>query len=150
MQPRLNYWDAAPTLVQHFLTLNSAIEGAGLEASLIHLVKLRASQINGCAYCIDMHSKEARKDGETQQRLDLLPAWKDSFLYTPRERAALAWAEAVTLLGRDAPEDALYAATRQQFDEEEIVKLTAVVTMINTWNRISIAFGAVHAPAEAA
>lgn len=150
MEPRLNFYAAVPSLTQALLALNTAIEESGLERSLLHLVKLRASQINGCAYCVDMHTREARKDGETEQRLYLTSAWHDSFLYTPRERAALAWTEALTRLGDHGPDDALFDATRGQFDEAEIVKLTALVTMINTWNRLSVAFRAVHAAPEVA
>lgn len=145
MEPRMNYWAAAPELMAAVMALNTAIEGAGLEKSLLHLVKLRASQINGCAYCVDMHTREARKDGETEQRLYLTSAWHDSFLYSPRERAALAWTEALTKLGDHTPDDALFAATQAQFPGDDIVKLTTLITMINTWNRLSIAFRAVHA-----
>lgn len=148
MEPRMNYWGAAPELMQSVLALNTAIEESGLERSLLHLVKLRASQINGCAFCVDMHTREARKDGDTEQRLYLTSAWHDSFLFTPRERAALAWTEALTKLGDHTPDDALFAATQAHFPGDEIVKLTALITMINTWNRLSIAFRAVHAAPE--
>ncbi|MFA3917727.1 carboxymuconolactone decarboxylase family protein [Ruegeria hyattellae] len=145
MEPRLNHWAMAPELMKAFVALNETIEGSGLEKSLMHLVKLRASQINGCAFCIDMHTREARADGETEQRLYLVSAWHDSFLYSDRERAALAFTEALTKLGDHTPDDALFAATQAQFPEDEIVKLTAIITMINTWNRLSVAFRAVHA-----
>ncbi|UZD91030.1 carboxymuconolactone decarboxylase family protein [Cognatishimia activa] len=148
MQPRLNYWGAAPELMQNFISLNTAIEAAGLEASLRHLVKLRASQINGCAYCVDMHTREARKDGETEQRLYLVSAWHDSFLYSERERAAFKWTEALTHLGERAPNDALFEEVRTHFSEAEMVALTSIITMINTWNRLSVAFRAVHATEE--
>ena len=150
MQPRLNYWGAAPELMQNFLALNTAIEDAGLEKSLLHLVKLRASQINGCAFCVDMHCREARKDGESEQRLYLTAAWHDSFLFSERERLALEWTEALTKLGPDTPDDALYARVSAEFGDAGIVKLTAVITMINSWNRLSIAFRAMHANPEAA
>lgn len=150
MEARLNAWKVAPELMQGVLTLNNQIEGAGLEASLTHLVKLRASQMNGCAFCVDMHTREARKDGETEQRLYLTSAWRDSFLFTPRERAALAWTEAVTQLGAEGPSDALFAETQRHFPGSEIVQLTAVVVMINSWNRFSVAFRAVHAAPESA
>lgn len=149
MEPRLNAWKDSPALMQAFLALNDQIESTGLEASLMHLVKLRASQMNGCAFCVDMHTREARKDGETEQRLYLTSAWRDSFLYTPRERAALAWTEAVTRLGAEGPSDALFAETRRHFPGDEIVKLTAVAVMINSWNRLSVAFRAVHAAPDA-
>lgn len=145
MKPRLNHWAAAPELMQAFLALNTTIETAGLEKSLMHLVKLRASQINGCAFCVDMHTREARSDGETEQRLYLTSAWHDSFLYSERERLALGWTEALTRLGSQTPGDAAYEAMKAAFSEEELIQLTAVITMINTWNRLSIAFRAVHA-----
>lgn len=145
MKPRLNHWAAAPELMQAFLALNTTIESAGLEKSLMHLVKLRASQINGCAFCVDMHTREARNDGETEQRLYLTSAWHDSFLYSERERLALDWTEALTRLGSQTPGDAAYEAMKAAFSEDELIQLTAVITMINTWNRLSIAFRAVHA-----
>lgn len=150
MEARVNAWKDSPALMQGFLALNDQIEAAGLEAGLMHLVKLRASQLNGCAFCVDMHTREARKDGETEQRLYLTSAWRDSFLYTPRERAALAWTEAVTRLGPDGPDDALFAETQRHFPGDEIVKLTAVAVMINSWNRLSVAFRSVHAAPDAA
>ncbi len=151
MEPRMNFWAAAPDIVKALQTLNATLESSGLEASLRHLLKLRASQINGCAFCIDMHTREARADGETEQRLYLTSAWHDSFLFTPRERAALAWTDALTRLGDHTPSDDLYDATRQHFDDAEMVKLTSVIGMINIWNRMSIAFRMVHAgPSEAA
>ncbi len=149
MEPRLNYWTKSPNLMESFLTLNNAIEASGLEKNLMHLVKLRASQINGCAFCIDMHTREARRDGETEQRLYLTSAWHESFLFTPREKTALAWTEALTKLGDHIPNDALFDATRSEFSEEETVVLTALITMINSWNRLSIAFRAVHAEPDA-
>ncbi len=149
MEPRLNYWTKSPNLMESFLTLNNAIEASGLEKNLMHLVKLRASQINGCAFCIDMHTREARRDGEAEQRLYLTSAWHESFLFTPREKAALAWTEALTKLGDHIPNDALFDATRAEFSEEETVVLTALITMINSWNRLSIAFRAVHAEPDA-
>lgn len=149
MVPRLNYWTKSPKLMESLLTLNNTIEASGLEKNLMHLVKLRASQINGCAFCIDMHTREARRDGETEQRLYLTSAWHDSFLFTPREKAALAWTEALTKLGEHIPNDALFDATRSEFSEEETVVLTALITMINSWNRLSIAFRVVHAEPDA-
>lgn len=149
MEPRLNYWTKSPKLMESLLTLNNTIEASGLEKTLMHLVKLRASQINGCAFCIDMHTREARRDGETEQRLYLTSAWHESFLFTSREKAALAWTEALTKLGEHIPNDALFDATRSEFSEEETVVLTALITMINSWNRLSIAFRAVHAEPDA-
>ena len=114
-----------------------------LEPSLIELVKMRASQINGCAYCLDMHSKDARAAGETEQRLYLLNAWREAPFYTDRERAALAWTEAVTLVSVDHVPDRVYEEARQRFSEEELVNLTMAIVTINGWNRLSIAFRAV-------
>ncbi len=144
MQPRLDYWSAAPELMRAVLALNTEIDASGLERSLTHLVKLRASQINGCAYCVNMHTYEARKDGETEQRLYLVSAWRDSPLYSDRERAAFAWTEALTQIAGQPVEDAQYAKLSAHFSGEEVVKLTALIAMINTWNRFSIAFRAVH------
>ena len=118
--------------------------GSGLEPALINLVKTRASQINGCAYCIHMHTREARGRGESEERLYLLDAWRESPLYTERERAALAWTEAVTLVAKTHVPDAVYDEARRHFSAEELVKLTVAVVTINAWNRIAISFRAVH------
>lgn len=144
MQPRLDFWKADPKLMNAVLVLNKAATEAGLEHSLIHLVKVRASQINGCSYCVDMHTKEARKDGESEQRLYLVSAWRESPLFTARERAALAWTEKLTLLASGPVEDALYAQTLEHFSAEDLVKLTVLVGVINVWNRICVAFHAIH------
>ena len=124
--------------------LNKAVDECGLEESLLHLIKLRASQINGCSFCVDMHSREARQDGETEQRLYLVAAWKESPLFSERERAALAWTEAVTKISDNGVPDELYARTLTHFSEEELVKLSVAVGMINTWNRLCVPFQAVH------
>lgn len=142
--PRMNYFRKAPALLAAQQALNTAVEQSGLERSLLHLIKLRASQINGCAYCVDMHSFEARADGETEQRLYLVAAWHESPLFTTRERAALAWTEAVTLIAQGPISDALYAETRAAFSEEELVQLTMAVAVINTWNRLAVPFRSVH------
>ena len=144
MQARLDYFAKAPELMRSVLALNKAVEQCGLEASLLHLIKLRASQINGCSYCVDMHSREAREDGESEQRVFLVSAWKESPLFTARERAAFQWVEAVTLIADAGVPDTLYAEARLQFSEEELVKLTVAVAVINSWNRLSIAFHAIH------
>lgn len=149
MRQRLDYFAKAPELLRAVRALNKAVEESGLEKGLLHLIKLRASQINGCSYCVDMHSREAREDGESEQRLYLVAAWKESPLFTERERAAFAWVEAVTLISKGGVPDDLYAATLQQFSEEELVKLTVAVAMINTWNRLSVAFHSIH-PVKAA
>lgn len=144
MQSRLEYFPKAPELMQAVLDLNKAVEESGLERSLLHLVKLRASQINRCSYCVDMHAHEAREDGETEQRLYLVAAWKESPLFTQRERAAFAWTEAVTLVAQGGISDELYATTQKHFSEQELVKLTVAVSMINTWNRLSVSFHSLH------
>jgi len=145
MTPRLEYWAAAPEIMQALLSLNTTIETSGLERSLIHLVKLRASQMNGCAYCIEMHTREARKDGESEARMHLVAAWRDSYLFTAREVAALEWTEALTSLADHAAVAAAFDKMAAQFDPAEQAKLTAVVTMINTWNRFSVGFQIPHA-----
>src|SRR5262249_1315845 len=117
----------------------------GLERTLIELVKMRASQINGCAYCLDMHSRDARKNGETEQRLYLLDAWQESPLYTPRERAALAWTEAVTHIAETHAPDDPFEEVRRHFSEVETVNLTTLIGMINLWNRWAISFRNQHA-----
>lgn len=116
------------------------VRRSGLERSLLELVKMRASQLNGCGYCLDMHSKDARAGGETEQRLYVLPAWREAPFYTERERAALDWAEAVTLLPSGPVSDAVYEHARQHFTEKELVDLTMVVIAINGWNRLAVAF----------
>ena len=149
MQARLDPRAAAPEPMQAMLTLESTLAKSGLEPSLIDLVRTRASQINGCAYCLHMHTREARQHGEKQERLDVLAAWRESPLYSARERAALAWAEALTLIVDTHAPDAVYEEVRRQFDEAEVVKLTLAIAMINAWNRISIGFRSVHPVARA-
>ncbi|TIS55403.1 MAG: carboxymuconolactone decarboxylase family protein [Mesorhizobium sp.] len=149
MKQRLQFFAKAPEIMKAVSALNKAVEECGLEASLLHLIKLRASQINGCSYCVEMHSREARHDGETEQRLYLVSAWKESPLYSERERAAFAWTEAVTMIADGGVSDALYAETLEHFSEEELVKLTVAMGMINTWNRLCVSFHAMH-PVSAA
>jgi AhpD family alkylhydroperoxidase len=120
------------------------IQRSGLPPLLIELVKMRASQINGCAYCLDMHSKDARKRGETEQRLYLLNAWRESPLYSPKERAALAWTEALTLVATTHAPDSDYEGLRKHFTDKEIVDLTILVGMINLWNRLAIGMRYIH------
>src|SRR5882762_2839496 len=148
MKPRMNFYQAAPDTIKALSALEAQIQASGLEKSLIELVKTRASQINGCAYCINMHTADARKQGETEQRLYLLNAWRESPLYTERERAALAWTEAVTLIAETHAPDDLYEDVRAQFSEAETVNLTMLIGAINAWNRIAISFRAIH-PAKA-
>ncbi len=138
MKPRLQFFSVAPELMEQVRALNQAVEDCGLERSLLHLVKLRASQINGCSFCVDMHSKEAMQDGETQQRVFLVSAWKESPLFSERERAALAYTEAVTLIANAGVPDALYEETRKHFSDEELVKLSVAIGMINVWNRLCV------------
>jgi len=142
MTQRLDYKSASPKGFAAMLTLESHARGSGLEHGLLELVKTRASQLNGCAFCLDMHTKDARAAGETEQRLYLLPAWREAPLYTPRERAALAWAEAVTLLRDQEVPDAVYQQARAEFDEKSLVDLTLAIVAINGWNRLSVAFRA--------
>jgi len=144
MKPRLNPYQAAPDAMKAVAALETYVKGSGLEASLIELIKMRASQINGCAYCLDMHARDARAKGESEQRLYLLDAWRESPLYSDRERAALAWTEAVTLGSQTRVPDEVYEEARRIFSEEELVKLTVAVATINAWNRIAISFRAVH------
>ncbi len=142
MTRRFEYHRAAPAALQAMSQLEQYVHGTELEQSLLELVKMRASQINGCAYCLDMHSKDARANGETEQRLYVLDAWREAPFYTPRERAALAWTEAVTEIARQGVPDAVFEEAREHFSERELVELTMAVIAINGWNRLSIAFGA--------
>jgi AhpD family alkylhydroperoxidase len=143
MTPRIDYPKVAPKAFQSLLALQAQIESTGLEHKLLYLVKMRASQINGCAYCIDMHSKDARAAGETEQRLYGLDAWRETPYYTERERAALEWTEAVTLLATTHAPDKAYETVRAQFSEKEIVDLTFAVGMINFWNRLAVSLRSV-------
>jgi len=144
MQPRLSAEKASPPAMQAMLAFEThAGRVVRLEPSLLDLVRMRASQINGCAYCIDMHSKDARANGETEQRLYALNAWRETPFFTDRERAALEWTEAVTLISKDHVPDAIYEEVRKRFTEEELVNLTLAVITINGWNRLAISFRAV-------
>jgi AhpD family alkylhydroperoxidase len=140
MQTRFDYSKAAPGSVQAMYKLQKYVDESGLEHSLLELLKTRVSQINGCAYCIDMHTKDARAAGETEQRLYGLSAWHEAPYYSDRERAALAWAEAITNISQTHASDAEYEAARAHFGEEELVKLTMAIITINGWNRLAIAF----------
>ena len=141
MKPRLEAQKASPAAYAAMLGMEAFVRKASrLEPSLIELVKMRASQVNGCAYCIDMHSKDARAEGETEQRLYALSAWRETPFFTDRERAALAWTEAVTLITEGHVSDAVYEEAKQRFSDEELVNLTLVVITINGWNRIAIPF----------
>jgi AhpD family alkylhydroperoxidase len=140
MTERLNFAKAFPEGIHALRTLEKAIRQSGLEASLIELVKTRASQMNGCAYCLDMHTKDARAGGESEQRLYALSAWRETPFFTSRERAALAWTEAITNIQQGHASDEAYEEVRREFDEPSLVRLTMAITQINTWNRIAIAF----------
>jgi AhpD family alkylhydroperoxidase len=140
MEPRLTYADAAPGAVVAMRQLEAYVRQCGLERPLLELIKTRASQINGCAYCIDMHTKDARAHGETEQRLYGLSAWRETPFYTERERAALAWTDAVTLVGETHVPDDVYDLARAHFSAEELVNLTMAVIAINGWNRLATAF----------
>jgi AhpD family alkylhydroperoxidase len=138
MNPRLQYDTAAPGVYRAMRALEQYLHKSSLEEPLIHLIKLRASQINGCSYCIDMHWKDLRTRGETEQRLYSLDAWRECPWYSDRERAALAWTEAVTLIARDRVPDAVYESVRPHFTETELADLTLAVATINAWNRLAI------------
>jgi AhpD family alkylhydroperoxidase len=140
MEQRLNFLETSPNVVRAMLGLHKPLSQSGLEKSLLDLVYFRVSQINGCAYCLDMHSKDLRAAGESEQRLYVLEAWRESPFYSDRERAALAWAEAVTTLSNKDVPDEVYEQARAQFSETELVNLTLAVITINGWNRLNIAF----------
>ncbi|XXF80112.1 carboxymuconolactone decarboxylase family protein [Myxococcaceae bacterium GXIMD 01537] len=144
MKARMNPFSVAPAIMKEMLDFGMKVQGSGLEMSLMELVKIRASQLNGCAFCIHMHTRDARAHGETEERIYLLDGWRESPLYTERERAALGWTEALTLVSQGHAPDADYAALQPHFSEEEIVKLTLMIGVINTWNRISVGFRSVH------
>jgi AhpD family alkylhydroperoxidase len=146
MTPRLKDYAkaAASDGVKAMLALEAALARSGIEASLRHLVKVRASQINGCAHCLHMHCTEARRDGETEMRLYMLSAWRESPLYSARERAALGWTEALTLLPQTGAPDADYEPLRREFSESEQVELTLIIGAINVWNRLQVGFRASH------
>jgi len=140
MKQRIDYRTAAPGAFAAMLGLEKYTRQSGLEHSLLELVKTRVSQINGCAYCLDMHTKDARAAGETEQRLYLLSAWRETSFFSARECAALAWAEAVTQLGGHGVPDAVYDEARAQFDEKALVDLTLAIVAINGWNPLAIPF----------
>jgi AhpD family alkylhydroperoxidase len=144
MHARLNLYAVAGKALEPMLALEANIQASGLEHSLIELVKMRASQINGCAFCLHMHSRDARAAGEAEERLYLLSGWRESSLYTPREQAALAWTEALTLVAQTGAPDADYEGLKPHFSEAEIVQLTLLITTINAWNRLAIGFRSQH------
>ena len=140
MEQRINVTEAGRGALKAMLGLEAYLAKSGPERSLLELVYFRVSQINGCAYCLDMHSKDLRAAGETEQRLYVLDAWREAPFYTERERAALAWAEAVTLVREGHVSDEVFEQARAQFSEEELANLTLAVVAINGWNRLNIAF----------
>ena len=139
MEERLHYTKVSPGAYHALLGLEKYLHECGLEVGLLHLIKLRSSQINGCAFCLDMHWKDLRAIGETEQRLYSLDAWEESPYYTERERAALAWADSVTRVSETHVPDAVYEQVRKQFSEKELADLTVAIAAINAWNRLAIA-----------
>ena len=135
---RVDYYTAFPQGIQAMLAMEKAVRGSGLEGSLLELVKIRASQLNGCGYCLAMHNRDARKAGEKQTRLDTVSAWRETPFFTPREQAALAWCEAMTELPRHGSADDRYEALAEQFSAEEIAALTFAIVAINGWNRLAV------------
>jgi AhpD family alkylhydroperoxidase len=140
MSTRLNYTDVVPEARQVLLQLEACVRKSGLDDKLIELTYLRASQLNGCAFCVDMHARELRQKGESEQRVHAVVAWRDTPFFSARERSALALTEAVTRLGPEGIPDAVYEAARNEFDERELAYLTLAVATINVWNRLSITF----------
>lgn len=140
MTRRIEFEKVAPGALRAMLALEQHVVSSGLEPALIELVKLRASYLNGCAYCVDMHTKDARARGEAEQRLYAVPVWRETPFFTPRERAALAWTESVTELGRSGVPDSLFAEVQRHFTEAELVSLTMAVIAINGWNRLAVSF----------
>ena len=144
MQQKLNMGKVAPDAYKAVMALENYVQNCGIEKNLIHLMKLRASQINGCAFCVDMHVKESRHAGLSEQWINLLCVWKESPIYDARERALLAWVEAVTLLAKTGAPDSDYDALKQHFNDEEIAKLTVAIGTINIWNRLAVSFRFQH------
>jgi len=140
MKPRLDIGAVSPAAYRSMLGLEKFIHESGIEPKLVHLLKMRASQINGCAYCLDMHSKDARAEGETEQRLYGLDAWREAPYYSDRERAALEWTEALTQITDGHVSDDVYERAKRQFSEKELVGLALIAVAINGWNRLAIAF----------
>ena len=143
MKPRIEFHKIGQKPIQLMLAIEGYLNGCGLDHGMLHLIKLRASQINGCAYCIDMHSKDARAAGESEQRLYALNAWEETPFFSERERAALQWTEALTLVTDGHVPDAVFEAARPHFTDDELVNLSLAISTINAWNRLSIAFRSV-------
>lgn len=140
MEERLIYSDVAPEAIKGLMEMERYLHRSELEKSLYELVKIRASQINGCAFCLDMHTKDARKMGETEQRIYTLSTWRETSFFSERERAALAWTESLTVISKNDVPDSLYEATLKHFSEKELVDLTMAIIAINGWNRLAISF----------
>ena len=140
MSLRLPYWTIAPEAVKRMMAVNSYLVGSALEPSLRHLIWLRVSQINGCAYCVDLHTHEALRDGESLQRLNCLVTWAETPLFSDRERSALAWAEALTKVSETLAPDGVYELVRAHFEDKELVDLTLMIAAMNAWNRMAIGF----------
>jgi AhpD family alkylhydroperoxidase len=153
MHPRLNFFKAAPDAFKAVMDIETYVQNSGLERRFIHLIKLRASIINGCAYCVDMHIKESRHDGLPEQWINLMSVWQESPVYDEKERALLAWVDAVTKVAETGIPDSAYEPLKAHFSEEEITKITVAIGAINIWNRIAIGFRSQHPidkPAQAA
>lgn len=146
MSLRLAYWTASPEAVAAMRGVSKYVRECGLDLKLVDLVYLRVSQINGCAYCCDMHASDLRKAGESEQRLDCLAAWREASFFSARERAALAWAESLTHIAETRAPDDIYQAARAEFSDKELADLTFTIALMNGWNRIAVGFG--HGPAE--
>jgi AhpD family alkylhydroperoxidase len=138
--PRIDYRKVSPEAITAMAGLERFIRASGLEPGLVHLVQLRVSYINGCAYCVDLHTKDARAEGETEQRLYAIPVWRETPYFTPRERVALAWTESVTEIARTGVPDDVYEQARSEFSESELVALTMVIVAINGWTRLAVSF----------
>ncbi|WP_411877896.1 carboxymuconolactone decarboxylase family protein [Polaromonas sp. YR568] len=140
MEQRLDFYKASPEAIKAMVALEVAVSRLGIEPALQELVRLRASQVNGCAYCVDLHSSDARKKGETERRLYAVSVWRETPFFTPRERAALGWTEAITRIADTHAPDEAYEALRAEFNEAECVNLTLAIGLINSWNRLAIGF----------
>ena len=144
MTDRIDLFAVESNLLETFITFSNEVEAAGLEKSLIELVKIRASQLNSCAICLHMHTRDARKLGETEERLYMLNAWRESPLYTPRERAALAWTETLTTLSAAGAPDEIYALVKAEFTDQQSIALTMLINVINSWNRLGVGYRRTH------
>src|ERR1035437_6533395 len=143
MKTRIDYKQVAPAVFQAMLAFETFVHSCGLDPVLLELIKIRASQINGCAYCLDMHTKDARIQGETEQRIYALNAWRETPFFTEKERAALAWTESVTQVSTSQVPNEVYEIVRQHLDEKEIVNITTAIVAINGWNRFAVSFRSV-------